>query len=256
MKSYLPQNTNNSLQSDNAAIRVYEFAQEIAPFVARSEFIDLLLDCRERTRTVMKKLKSLTPEKIQLGSPSELKDIVYLLTFTPQNPEAERLEAIEITIHIFKGLKEDLKDGFGFASYDLTIAELEELAKQALIDLETDNTFPTTGATITNITNNITAVNSDVTVSYSGKKLTGQEIGELRRIILAAFPSQDEFEITLSEKLDINWASVKSGSNYDIAVFNFITQYTESYGMTANFVKALASKKPRNSALIEWANRF
>ena len=254
MKSYLPQNTNNSLQSDNAAIRVYEFAQEIAPFVARSEFIDLLLDCRERTRTVMKKLKSLTPEKIQLGSPSELKDIVYLLTFTPQNPEAERLEAIEITIHIFKGLKEDLKDGFGYASFDITIAELGELAKQALIDLETDNdTTSPTGATITNITN-ITAVNSDLTVNYSGGKLTGQEIGELRKIILAAFPHEDELAQVLLFKLEMNWDAISSGGNYDVRVFNLITRVTEPQGMTKQLIKALSQARPRNQALTLWAN--
>ncbi|MCE2671878.1 MAG: effector-associated domain EAD1-containing protein [Microcystis sp. 49638_E5] len=253
--SLIPRNNKENIQSDNAAIKVYEFAQEIAPLVARTEFIDTLLDYRRRTQNVITKLR-LTSEQVEKNAPKELADIVYLLTFSPQNKEAERVECVELTILGLKALKEQLKGGFGFASYDLTIAELEQLAQYELTRLEDDIvTAPAVGL-VTNITNNITAVNSDVTVSYSGKKLTGQEIGELRRVILAAFPSQDEFAITLSEKLDINWTSVKNGSNYDTAVFNFITQYTESYGMTASFVKALASKRPRNSALIEWANRF
>jgi hypothetical protein len=197
----------------------------------------------------------LTSEQVLKSSPKELEDIVYLLTFSPQNKEAERVECVELTIHGLKALKEQLKENFGFASYDLTIAELEQLAQYELTRLEDDVVTSSVVGSVTNITN-ITAVNSDVTVSYSGGKLTGQQIGELRKIVLAAFPSQDEFAITLDEKLDINWWSIKSGSNYDIAIFNFITQYTESRGMTANFVKALAAKRPRNSALLEWANRF
>jgi hypothetical protein len=252
--SLIPRNNKENIQGDNAAIKVYEFAQEIAPLVARAEFIDTLLDYRRRTQNVITKLK-LTSEQVEQNSPKELADIVYLLTFSPQVKEAERVEAIELTIMGLKALKDQLKDGFGFASYDLTIAELEQLAQYELTRLEDDIvTAPAVGS-VTNITN-ITAVNSDVTVSYSGGKLTGQQIGELQKVILAAFPSQDEFAITLSEKLDINWWSVKSGNNYAIAIFNFITQYTESRGMTANFVRALASKRTRNSALLEWANRF
>jgi len=252
--SLIPRNNKENIQGDNAAIKVYEFAQEIAPLVARAEFIDTLLDYRRRTQNVITKLK-LTSEQVEQNAPKELADIVYLLTFSPQNKEAERVEAIEMTIHGLKALKEQLKHGFGFASYDLTIAELEQLAQYELTRLEEDVVISPVVGSVTNITN-ITAVNSDVTVSYSGGKLTGQQIGELRKIVLAAFPSQDEFAITLDEKLGINWWSVKSGSNYDIAIFNFITQYTESRGMTANFVKALASKRPKNSALLEWANLF
>jgi hypothetical protein len=252
--SLIPRNNKENIQGDNAAIKVYEFAQEIAPLVARAEFIDTLLDYRRRTQNVITKLK-LTSEQVLKSSPKELEDIVYLLTFSPQNKEAERVECVELTIHGLKALKEQLKESFGFASYDLTIAELEQLAQYELTRLEDDVVTSSVVGSVTNITN-ITAVNSDVTVSYSGGKLTGQQIGELRKIILAAFPSQDEFAITLDEKLDINWWSVKSGSNYDIAMFNFITQYTEPYGMTANFVKALAAKRTRNSALLEWANRF
>jgi hypothetical protein len=253
--SLIPRNNKENIQGDNAAIKVYEFAQEIAPLVARAEFIDTLLDYRRRTQNVITKLK-LTSEQVEQNAPKELADIVYLLTFSPQVREAERVEAIELTIMGLKALKDQLKNSFGFASYDLTIAELEQLAQYELTRLEEDDVvgFPIAGS-VTNITN-ITAVNSDVTISYSGGKLTGQQIGELRKIILAAFPSQDEFAITLDEKLDINWGSVKSGNNYDIAIFNFITQYVEPHGMTANFVKALAAKRPRNSALLQWASRF
>ena len=250
--SLIPRNNQNNIQGDNAAIKVYEFAQEIAPLVARTEFIDTLLDYRRRTQNVITKLR-LTSEQVEKNAPKELADIVYLLTFSPQNKEAERVEAIELTIHGLKALKEQLKDGFGFASYDLTIAELEQLAQYELTRLEDDIvTAPAIGS-VTNITN-ITAVNSDLTVNYSGGKLTGQEIGELRKIILAAFPHEDELAQVLMFKLDMNWDAISSGGNYDVRVFNLITKITEPQGMTKALIKALSQARPRNQALTLWAN--
>ena len=252
--SLIPRNNKENIQSDNAAIKVYEFAQEIAPLVARAEFIDTLLDYRRRTQNVITKLK-LTSEQVEKNAPKELADIVYLLTFSPQNKEAERVEAIELTILGLKALKEQLKGGFGFASYDLTIAELEQLAQYELTRLEDDIvTAPAIGfGSVTNITN-ITAVNSDVTVSYSGGKLTGQEIGELRKIILAAFPHEDELAQVLMFKLDMNWDAISSGGNYDARVFNLIARVTEPQGMTKSLIKALSQARPRNQALTLWAN--
>ena len=250
--SLIPRNNKENIQSDNAAIKVYEFAQEIAPLVARTEFIDTLLDYRRRTQNVITKLR-LTSEQVEKNAPKELADIVYLLTFSPQNKEAERLEAIELTIHGLKALKEQLKDGFGFASYDLTIAELEQLAQYELTRLEDDIvTAPAIGS-VTNITN-ITAVNSDLTVNYSGGKLTGQEIGELRKIILAAFPHEDELAQVLMFKLEMNWDAISSGGNYDVRVFNLITRVTEPQGITKALIKALSQARPRNQALTLWAN--
>ena len=250
--SLIPRNNKKSIQSDNAAIKVYEFAQEIAPLVARAEFIDTLLDYRRRTQNVITKLR-LTSEQVEQNAPKELADIVYLLTFSPQNKEAERVECVELTILGLKALKEQLKGGFGFASYDLTIAELEQLAQYELTRLEDDiATAPAIGS-VTNITN-ITAVDSDVTVSYSGGKLTGQEIGELRKLILSAFPHEDELAQVLMFKLDMSWDAISSGKNYDVRVFNLITQVTEPQGTTKALIKALSLARPRNQALTLWAN--
>jgi hypothetical protein len=251
--SLIPRNNKENIQGDNAAIKVYEFAQEIAPLVARAEFIDMLLDYRKRTQNVITKIK-LTSEQVEQNAPKELADIVYLLTFSPQNKETERVEAIELTIMGLKALKDQLKDGFGFASYDLTIAGLEQLAQYELTELEKDAVVgsPVVGS-VTNITN-ITAVNSDVTVSYSGGKLTGQQIGELRKIILAAFPHEDELAQVLMFKLDMNWDAISSGGNYDLRVFNLITRVAEPQGITKSLIKALSEARPRNQALTIWAN--
>jgi len=82
-------------------------------------------------------------------------------------------------------------------------------------------------------------------------RLTGTEIGELRGLIIKAFPEEDLVE-TLRIHLGLDYNAIQSGSSYKTRVFNLITNYFEPRGETANLVNSLIKERDDDSALISF----
>jgi hypothetical protein len=79
-------------------------------------------------------------------------------------------------------------------------------------------------------------------------RLTGTEIGELRGLIMNAFPEEDLAQ-TLKIHLNLDYNAIQSGGSYGTRVFNLITNYFEPRGETANLVNSLIKERDNDSAL-------
>jgi hypothetical protein len=266
MSTAIPRDDDDQKQQDivasGVAARVYELAEEIAPYISQLALVDLLLDSRE-------KMVNLTTgaevdiKKIESDAPDHLKDWVHLLTFVAKSGSTDTLTAVNKIIKGIEYLKKQVEGTFGYATYDLAIEKLKEIAANELRNLEKKRSpTNTSSGGNTTIINNVNAVNSSVdlttvsSVNYGSRKLTGSEIGELRSIILAAFPSEEDFAQTLLFRLDWNWDSIKSGGNFGVRVFNLITGKTEPEGSTGKLIHALSVYRPRNEALKVWADYY
>ena len=82
-------------------------------------------------------------------------------------------------------------------------------------------------------------------------RLTGTEIGELRKLIIGDFPEDDLAEI-LRINLNLDYDTIKQGNSYKIIVFNLITRHFEPRGETANLVFALLQERPNNQDLMSF----
>jgi hypothetical protein len=102
------------------------------------------------------------------------------------------------------------------------------------------------------IYNTMVNTNSNSSVVIANSVINSTELDhtrrtELREIILQYF-SEDELEMLLSEKLSLDYKTIKKGDNYKIIVFNLIKDL-ESRNETQVFVKALAEDRPKVPAL-------
>jgi hypothetical protein len=79
-------------------------------------------------------------------------------------------------------------------------------------------------------------------------RLTGTEIGELRGLIMNAFPEEDLAQ-TLKIHLNLDYNAIQSGGSYGTRVFNLITNYFEPRGETVNLVNSLIKERANDSAL-------
>ena len=82
-------------------------------------------------------------------------------------------------------------------------------------------------------------------------RLIGTEIGELRGLIMNAFPEEDLAQ-TLKIHLNLDYNAIQSGGSYGTRVFNLITNYFEPRGETANLVNSLIEERNNDSALISF----
>jgi len=82
-------------------------------------------------------------------------------------------------------------------------------------------------------------------------QLTGVKIGELRELIMKAFP-ENELAETLRIRLELDYNAIIDGSNYKTRVFNLITNYFERRGETENLVLALLQERPNNQDLMSF----
>jgi hypothetical protein len=82
-------------------------------------------------------------------------------------------------------------------------------------------------------------------------QLTGVKIGELRELIMKAFP-ENELAETLRIRLEFDYNAIIDGSNYKTRVFNLITNYFEPRGETENLVLALLQERPNNQYLMRF----
>ena len=82
-------------------------------------------------------------------------------------------------------------------------------------------------------------------------RLTGIEIGELRELIMKAFPEEDLAQ-TLKIRLNLDYDAIQSGGSYGTRVFNLITNYFEPRGETVNLVNSLIKERANDSALISF----
>ncbi len=69
---------------------------------------------------------------------------------------------------------------------------------------------------------------------------------------MAAFPSESDLEIMLSDELDWKLNQIAGGSNYQQIVFNLINKYTEPQGKTIELLKAAKKANPGNTILREF----
>jgi hypothetical protein len=86
------------------------------------------------------------------------------------------------------------------------------------------------------------------TLPTENSRLTGKEIGELRELIIKAFPEEDLAQ-TLKIHLNLDYNTIQSGGSYGTRVFNLITNYFEPRGETVNLVDSLIEERGNDSAL-------
>lgn len=86
------------------------------------------------------------------------------------------------------------------------------------------------------------------TPATKNSRLTGIEIGELRGLIMKAFPEEDLAQ-TLKIHLNLDYNAIQSGGSYGTRVFNLITNYFEPRGETVNLVNSLIKERANDSAL-------
>ena len=263
MSTAIPRDDDDNQEQDivasNVAVRVYELAEGIAPDLSQPiHLVDLLLDSRERMVNLTTGAE-VDIKKIEANAPEHLKDWVHLLTFVAKSGSTDTLTAINKIVKGIEYLKKQVEGTFGYATYDLVLEKLEEIASNELRKLEQRSHVNTSlGGSTTIINNNVNAVNSSVdltTVYHSGQKLVGAEIGELRKAIVAAF-TPDELAILLSERLNVRWMDIKSGSTYEAQVFNLIVKVTETSGMTGQLIEAVISAKPQSPYLQSLISRY
>jgi hypothetical protein len=92
------------------------------------------------------------------------------------------------------------------------------------------------------------AEDSPLSPPTKNSRLTGQEIGELRGLIMNAFPEGDLAE-TLKIHLNLDYNAIRQGGGYRTIVFNLITNYFEPRGETANLVNSLIKERPNDCQL-------
>ena len=86
-------------------------------------------------------------------------------------------------------------------------------------------------------------------------RLNGRQREILRVGILGAYPTEDELEIILLEKMDLNLKAFNRGETYNIKVFNLITKL-EADGKLKNFIQIIINQKPNSPYLNEVKSEF
>ena len=86
-------------------------------------------------------------------------------------------------------------------------------------------------------------------------RLTGQQKKILKEGILGAYPNQDELEVLLSEKMDLQWSAIARGQDYTSKIANLVKQL-EADGRVEQLIKVIVEQKPNSPYLTQFKTGF
>jgi hypothetical protein len=73
--------------------------------------------------------------------------------------------------------------------------------------------------------------------------LRGQQKKILKEGILGAYPNQDELEVLLSEKMDLQWSAIARGEDYTSKIA-YLVEQLEADGRVEQLIKVIVEQKP------------